>query len=412
MMNHSIENQYYKFHESLKRYCFPIFLILSLVFSSIFIFPQSQKDRINNIQPLLKTVISVTQLESSGFGYIYDNCFDLLFTQKALYLLNSRDRMIVKFSNQQPIKILKIEKGVDERKMMFPVNIILYDPKTIAVFDFEKRSVLFYDMELHFIKEQKVKGNIIGISNNEGDTTVFLLNSNFLLGQMDKSLNIVGTYIREYEKTPFRSYYKRLLNQIFFMTGGLVGHTKWLQFEKQCKFDIYDMKKKKRIIRLSWEQPFKLNEINFLAKRDLYATNNAVIAGGYYIIQNAIQRSIEERVVYELLVFDMRGKLVFRGEIPYGLIRFKKGWRDNFLYMMNDEGSIVALDVNELLKTKPRTLIFKDSTPIKSKPITVDEVEHDVIMDCEWFCCRFNDIRDVIACMTGCIGGSKFKEKK
>ena len=411
MMNHSIEKQYFKFNESYKRFCFPIFLILFLVISIVFIFPRGPKDRINSIQPLLKTVISVAQLESSGFGYIYDNCFDLLFTQKALYLLNSRDRMIVKFSGQQPMKTLKVEKGVEEKKMMFPVNLFLYNPKTLAVFDFEKRSVLFYNMELHFLNEQKIKGNIIGITNNEGDTTAFLLNSDFLLGQMDKNLNIVKTYIRGYEKTPFRRYFKRFLNQVFFMTGGLAGHTKWLQFENQCKLDIYDMKKKKRIISLYWEQPFKLDEIHFISKRDLYVTINAVIAGGYYIIQNAIQRSVGERAVYELLIFDLRGKLVFRGETPYGLMRFSKGWRDKLLYMMNDEGSIVALDVNELLKTKPKTIVFKYSSPIKSKPITVDEVGYDVIRDCEWFCCRFNDILDVMACMTGCIGGSNFKEK-
>jgi len=371
--------------------------------------------------PHFKIVIPVQQLESLGFESFSPSDFDIVFHKESLYLFNYKDRRIVKFPGNKPGKTVAAEEGNERGKMLSPKSFFIYDSKTAAVYDYERKTILFYDLNLNFIDEKKIEGNYSDIAVSDTRIIAFTPNDSHVAAFLDSRFKTAGKLVKAHKEIPFPGFYPRLSNQVYFMKDGLAAHTPWLQTRKMCKIEIYDLKKRRPapILSLSWKQPYEVDMSSFERRLDLYFTSSAVKTGPFYVVQNSVVRSIGE-LAYDLLVFNADGTLRHRTEFPYRFIRCQTDSRekDGVFYALDDESNIVGIELGDLLKFTSKRRVLKErvkdteagqSVPVrngvkkKSGPNEMDPV----LSICEGFCDKYRDESDFMACIFGCLGAKK-----
>lgn len=298
--------------------------------------------------------IPAATLESAGFEYLQPLQFDLLLGIDSVYVMNSKDRIVVRFKGDKPVASYTYPEGKNRRLRFALKSIFFYDSETIGIYDYGKSFVRLLSLDLEFIREVPVKTTFSEVTVTQKGLTAFLFRGQDVFAFLDKDFNVTKSFCPTEKDLPFEGYYPRLLNQGFFLSPTLAAHTRWAQHEKECNVNVYDLESLERVLTLTWEKKTQWTAEEFEKNLNFYFTIFAAKIGPYYVVQNVFQKGFGMKKRYLLLVFDEKTKIIYDREFPYQLIRFQKpfGETGTRVYYMDDQGDIVRDDIRSIMERK------------------------------------------------------------
>jgi hypothetical protein len=304
-----------------------------------------------------QVILPVTEMETAGFEYISPSYLDIFRYKDNLYLLNTRDKVLAKFTGGKFQKSVKSEKGKQPWQMIAPKSLYIDGNGNIAVYDIERAVVLTYDRDLKAIEEKKVHRRYLEIFNDGPNQYAFLRYREHLFGRLDENLHVVDTFGQAFTDMPFEEYNRYLLNKVFFPGNNEAAHTHWNQPQKQCTLTLYDLESKKIKQTLSWQQQQSLIKKNFLEDRKLYFTIFAAVIGNYYVVQNSLIRDVASPRIYSLLIFTRSGEMVYNKKFPHRLLRMQSDTEKNHVYILDENANIAGIDIHRLLEAYAITMV-------------------------------------------------------
>lgn len=334
-----------------------IITVLSLLVTLTYCSSQGDSANQNNhltveeIKNRAQKFIPVSTLEAAGFEHIAAFDFDLLFGKGFLYILNMRDRMIAQFEGAELRSVYKAQYGQGPKDMLAPKSMFFYGDKNLAVHDYEKKKIIFFDLNLKYIREVTVSDAFLTFGNSEQGIVAVLSFMSHVFGIVNKNFSIAESFVKVNTELPFQRYRSRWLNEGFFLNTKLAAHTYWLQPKKTCKVDVYDLKNKRHMIRLEWPNRFSPAQKNIDQRKNLLFTVFIAKVGRFFVIQNSIMKTFSPIADFELLVFDDKGALISRGNFPFKLLRLRKVTddKDMLLYVMDDDEDISYIDLRSII---------------------------------------------------------------
>jgi len=297
--------------------------------------------------------IPVSSLEDAGFSHISADSFEMLFEKDALYILCMTDRTIAKFIGNKPVKTFTGERGQGPQNMLAPKKIFPYDAGTIAVYDIHKREIIFFDRDLNYITEKRIKIMWSEIFLSSRGITAFTYGRDQVFAFLDKDFNIVENYVPANKNTPIDWYNSRYSNQGYFLRNGLLAHGFYKCPTKNCKVDIYDPVKKKFLVSLKWFQPNPPSKDDILNLRNMNFTMFVDKMKSYYVVGNLFTPKYGIPPQYDILVYNEKGDFIVKYQLPYEVISCKKQVDDMLIYVMDDDEDISYIDLETLLKKYP-----------------------------------------------------------
>jgi len=297
-----------------------------------------------------KVYIDNNTLEKLGFENFTRSEFRLLFTEEAAYILNRVDKAIIKYCKGKKHKVYKAS-GQGPEEFGNPINLFFINDNNIAVFDNMNYKLMIFDKDLNFSHglDCRIKQVIHRINKVRDGYIVFGAFGKEATGMfslLDKDFNIKFTYGDDDRKTKYSNFYKLFLYNGYLMKDYKVADTSWIYLKKKCSVDIVDIKLKKKICNLSWDNPVTVSQ-KAINNRRMYGS--AIITGNdnYYFVQNV---SFEKRnnSFVDLIVFDKTGKLRKQyNDFKYYLLdtRYYKKKDDGKVYFLDEEGNILSGEV-------------------------------------------------------------------
>lgn len=303
-----------------------------------------------NIQDYFKKFMTMETLEKAGFEHFDGVSFKLLSLNKNLYILNNKDYLIAKFMGDKLQRVFKTQKGQAPKELITPISFFVYDNDTLAIFDRTKYSVLLFDHDLNYLKEIKLKGQFERVD-RVGKILVARLNvhAKNVFAILDNKFEIVKTIVKSNTKAPFDQFYPRLLNVAFFLGEELLAHSYWLFPYKKCHVNIHDLKGG-LIVTLPWEQPFTPTAKSFEERKNWYGSNYIGKYGSYYVVKCSHSKTLLGSVRHhDLLIFDEKGTLKYRGDFPYIIRKVSENANDTKIFFMDDDEGISYIDVIDFI---------------------------------------------------------------
>lgn len=304
-----------------------------------------------NIDDHIKKFMTIAELETAGFEHIYFPHFRLLFKDKDLYILNTKDYLIAKVTGNKLHRVYKTQKGQAPKEMVAPRSLFLYDDNTIAIYDILRISIIFFDRDLNYIKEIKLKNEFSKVA-RIGKNLVALLNfeEECVFGILDKDFKTVQTVVKANKKIPAERFRPWNLNTGFFLDERLVSHSYSLFPNKNCKVDIYNVYNGELVVTLPWEQPFSPTAKSINKRRNMYYIYNVGKYGSYYVVHASHSKTLMSESHYEFMIFDRDGVLKYKGDFSNGILNTSKDTMDSKLYFMDDDEGISYIDIEEFFK--------------------------------------------------------------
>jgi hypothetical protein len=305
-----------------------------------------------DLRNLKQKFISLSQLEAAGFEHISAADFDLLFDGDHVYLLNMRDLRVAIYEDGKLLKVYNAPRGQGPQDMLAPKSIFFYDGDTLAIHDYSRQSIIFFDRDLNYKREQKLDIRFEVMAQTSFGLMATDPEHKHMFAFLDGQFNVVDTFVEKYDKLPFKEYffYESMLNKEFFVGKNIVGHSHRHQINKKCKIDLYNLESRAHTISLHWEQTTKPTKKDFLKKRNLYCSSLTRKLGPYYVVHNVTIGQLSDRssCTYDLLIFDGLGKLIYKADnLPFRILRFQSDCNDTKLYVM-EEGDDKGMDYIEL----------------------------------------------------------------
>jgi hypothetical protein len=299
-----------------------------------------------SIQPLL----SRETLESVGFEHFGAYDFRLLFDCGHLYVLNSRDYMIVKFLGKEPQAVFKTTKGQAPTEMIHPITIFRYNTDTIAVFDKSKRSVLRFDRHLNYIDEVSLEKDYNYIYDSDNGLLAFLdYKNDDACAFLDENFRPVEAFVKANKTIPFERFYPQLLNKCFILDRRSVAHTYGLYPRKNCSVAVYRLNDKTAAATLTWKQPFSPTQKDISARKKLYFSLYVGKHGPYYVVQSTIVKALGRKEKYHSLVFSQDGELVHDEIFPHRFVSVQKDSGNSNVYFLDDDENISYIDITKMV---------------------------------------------------------------
>lgn len=305
-----------------------------------------------NIDDHFKKFMTVEKLEEVGFQHLDGVNFFLLLNSKNIYIFNEKDFLIAKFTGNKLQRVFKTQKGQAPKEMITPMSFFLYNDDTIAIADYLKSSILFFDRDLNYTKEIKINNKImtmarvgktlVATSNYGGEENVFAV--------LDKDFNIVKTIVKANKKMPAERSQHWHLNKGFFLDEKLVSHSFVLFPNKKCKVDVYDVNTEKLVATLPWEQPFSPTAKSINERKNIYFIEHVGKYGLYYVVRTSHSKTLQSKSYHEFMIFDLDGTLKYKSDFSYGIIQAVKDTMDSKLYFMDDDEGISYIDIEAFLK--------------------------------------------------------------
>jgi hypothetical protein len=307
----------------------------------------------NSADGLVKRFIPRETLEAVGVEHFGDNDFRLLFKCRSLYLLNTKDFIVVKFQHSEPQRVYKTARGQAPTEMIHPVTIFSINNDTIGIYDITRQCVLRYDLDLNYIDEVKLTNQYNYVYGSSRGVIAFLtFEDDNAFAFLDESFKPVELFVKANKTIPFDRFYPQLLNKRFMLSPDLVAHSYYLQPGKTCRIDIYDLSSRTGTVSLKWEQPFSPNQKDISSRKNLYFTLYAGQQDRYYVVQSSIVKRLGRKENYHFLVFDSKGKLFLEEKIPYRFVSAQSDFPDSKVYFLDENENIAAIDINELMEKK------------------------------------------------------------
>lgn len=306
---------------------------------------------VEEIKARVNKFIPVSTLEVAGFEHIAAYDFDLLFGKGFLYVLNMRDNMIAQFEGAELRNVFKARQGQGPKDMLAPKSMFFYGDDKLAVHDYEKKKIVFFDLDLNYIEEVTVSKPFLTFANWGQGIIAELSSQEYVFGLVDDKFNITESFVKANTELPFERYFRHWLNEGHFINAWLIGHTHRLQPREDCKVDVYNLKNKKHVLSLEWSHLFPPAQKNIDTRKNLLFTVFIAKIGRFYVIQNSIMRTFSPDSDFELLVFDENGRLISRGDFPFKLLRIQRAVKetDMRLYVMDDDEDIAYFDLMSII---------------------------------------------------------------
>jgi len=299
-------------------------------------------------QALLKPFLSIEALEKAGFEH-FANDFLLLFLKDTIYLLNTKDSIIVKFKGTTPSKLYKLN-AQGPGGMLSARSIFIYDPVTIAVFDIQKLSVLFFDLDLNYKGEIRVNPAFTRIRNiNNGFIASGDFPDNKLVSILDKNFVITKSLVNSNLGIPFSIKLPPfVLNRLYLLNDRQIAYTYWVYLHKKCTASIFDILSGEIIKTLEWEQDNTPNQKEINENKNLYSSSEINNTMSYYIVNTKFSKELRDPGYNEIIIFRENGKLVhrFRGEVS--LVKTINNKGDSRIFLFDEDKGILSLDLKEL----------------------------------------------------------------
>lgn len=327
----------------------PIFLLL-IIFSIQII-------GITNTEELkkhFKKFIAIDTLENVGFGHINPDSFQMVFDRDSLFILNMKDRIIVKFKENKPEKIFKGEYGQGPKSMLYPRSIFIIDPNTIGIYDFDKSVLLYFDRDLNYIEEKRVPSlRWKEMNKTSRGITTYYIGQDKIFAFLDQELNPLDRFVEANKKSPVKSLLgDTLLNQGYFLRGDLVANGFFILLLEDNRLDIYDVKQKKLKISLHWKHLSPPNQSDIDNFRNLTYTLYVDKLKSVYVVENLYCKDLKGNQIPEVLIFNENGNIIYRETWPFRLMSFSKTYDDSLVYVMDDDEGISYIDIMTLLNKK------------------------------------------------------------
>ena len=295
-----------------------------------------------------KVYIDNDTLEKFGFESYNSHAFSLLHTDESVYILNSKDKMVVKYSKDKKHKVYSAS-GQGPGEFQNPINLFFLDDDTIVVFDIMRDMFMYFDKDLNYVRALSVKQSFYKINKIKDGYIVFGdLKNEAMFALLDQDLNIKSLYGNRNRKTKYNNTYPRILYQGYLIKDNIVADTSWVYLNKKCSVDIVDIKSKRKLCNLSWDNPVTVSQKS-INNRKMYGS--ALITGNdnYYFVQNTHSNGITA-ISYDLIVFDKKGIMQKRyNDFKYYLLdtRYCKKKDDGKVYFLDEEGNILSGEVIE-----------------------------------------------------------------
>jgi len=305
-----------------------------------------------DISKYTHVLIPAETLEETGFEHFGEYAFDLAFKGDCLYLLNYNDYLIAKFDTRsmKPLRTFKSAEGQAPQEMLVPRSLFFVDNK-VAVFDIGKRNILFFNLELDYVEEIKIEKNFTKIyCNGQKLMAMLYYKDKDVIGFLDSRFEVVESFVQANKKIPFDRFYPMLLNMVYFLNGQEVAHGYYVFPYKRCEVAIYHIPSKKKLMTLSWDQPFSPTQKDVSARENNYISYYTGKHGRYYVVETSTFKNLRSKEIFNLLVFDERGRLLLLQEFPYRFLNYTTDRDDPRVYFMDDNENISYMDIPGLMK--------------------------------------------------------------
>ena len=301
-----------------------------------------KKDKYMNFE----MYINNQTLEELGFENFSQFAFRLLFTNQSVYILNSKDKMVVKYSKDKKHKVYSAS-GQGPGEFQNPINLFFLDDDTIVVFDIMRDMFMYFDKDLNYVRALSVKQSFYKINKiKEGYIAFGDLKNDAMFALLDQDLNIKSLYGNRNRKTKYSNVFPRGLYQGYLIEDNIVADTSWVYLNKKCSVDIVDIKSKKILCNLSWDNPTMVSQ-KTINDEKVYDSNLITSSDKYYFVQNSYSKEITI-LFSDLIVFDKKGKLRKQyNDFKYYLLdtRYCKKKDDGKVYFLDEEGNILSGEV-------------------------------------------------------------------
>ncbi len=325
----------------LKRLFF-IFLCVNIFISC------GKKTKKQGLKLISKSFISSEDLEKAELFTL--SGFKILEKENSndLYILGSLDRVLAKFNKGKLIKSYKVPKGQGPGDMIAPRSIFFNGKDSICVHDIRKRKILVFDYELNYIREYKcnnlkfdleriypIKEGFLGFGESSSTSCC--------VAQFDNNFNIIDEFVPANKKLNWAWSDYFLVNTVRFLNQDTLAHSSARYYYKNCCIDLYHIRSKEKFLSLKWEQDYTPTKKSIEGMKNYYYNFFIGQYGKYYVVNNYSAKYFGAANKKDLLIFDLKGKLVKRDKnYPY---RFIWSNSEKIYFIDEDDESIGILDI-------------------------------------------------------------------
>lgn len=294
-----------------------------------------------------KLFMDADTLEKAGFNHLSSDAFNILVLGSRYYILNTQDNMIVKFNGKNPERLYN-KSGQGPAELLNPFSIFDAGNNTIGIFDLDKIEIVFFDLDLNFIKEVRVNRSIRKILKSNGKWYAFGDFDDKIFAVMDENLNIIDRFGQRDRKSPFQKLYPAALYMGYLLPGGEVADTSWLYVHSTCTIDILDITTKKKLHTLQWDNPYPPNQNTINNGTMMYSSRYVGKHNDLYVVQNSFVKKIKDKEVYYLMVFDKTQKLLTTFTMENAVISSQDNTDPSKIYTLDDNGNMLYMDLKEM----------------------------------------------------------------
>jgi hypothetical protein len=304
------------------------------------------------IEEYIHVFLTQQQLDDIGFEHYGEVDFQLMFHGGYGYLLNWKDRMMVKYDGHKPLKKYEAAKGQAPSEMLVPRPQFIYNNENIAVYDIKKKKVLLFDFDLKYIDEVKPQKDYVHIFN----TCDMLVaqqrySSNHVFALLDENFGEKESFGEMYscKNLPYDVYPPPVMNTAYKVDNRHMAHTAIMYRLKDCELKIYDLDTKVPVLKLNWKQPVNPTQKDHKKRKNLYLSKYFRRHGDYYVLQTQLVKRLFGDKKNCIRIFDLKGALVLKVEFPYMFLVYDDEDNDTKVYFLDADENISYIDVAEIL---------------------------------------------------------------
>lgn len=323
-----------------------VFLIISFIASCSGDQSKAGKKKIV-LKP--RNFISLPVLEKAGIEHIAFAGLEIMFRGEVAYILCHKDNLLLSFKGDQPLRKYQAY-GQGPGEFLRTVSLFLYDANTIGVFDNTKCGVLLFDLDLNFIREQKINTGIRKLYHSPQYDCFYAFGDFFdtIFVKLDRNFKEVEYFGEPNKVLPFKNYLPGLLNMGYLLDEGLVAHSEWMFSKKECEIKIINPRKKQIQLTLKWSQAHTPTQKDIDTFTNGYGSFNVEICGKYYMVYNTFNPTIRGKKIPDLLIFDEKGNVVYRDQkFAYDIISSCNKQGDPGFYVLDKDDNIVFMEIVE-----------------------------------------------------------------
>lgn len=321
--------------------------IFLLFFCTLFCFCCTKTGQKDKVFPEGKLTIDSKSLESAGIQHLTAENLLLLADDTNIFVLSRKDSILARFSGTLPDRVYQAG-GQGPAEFLSPSSLFFHGPKTIAVHDGMKSSVLLFDTDLNFKNEIKVPTTIRSMHKFDGRLFAFGDFDKFaIFATLNPEFDIIGTYGNRNRKAPF-PIFPGALYKGYLLHDGEIADTSWLYIDSTCQVNIIDVDNWKLKTTLKWPNPAPTTQNSFKSRTNMYSSYYIGKHAGYYLVHAQLAKTLKSSI-YELKLFNSNGQMAASFQTDYCLIPSHGPGDNGHIYFIGKSENIYRLKIQQLL---------------------------------------------------------------